>query len=382
MREVLDRSSRAVVASIHSCRAVVVSLLLLFGAHEVSASVPLDVYRGLVEEAASHLAELAAVCERLNKDEKPEVWTKGEADPDLPLAFPAMEERALSETRRIMPPVSVVEFGGRKVEVNNEWLHTALDEYEKASRSSNASNEERAHALGAIVERLRAIEERLEEFETSGAAPRDVEAEKGRLNAILLHPDYNKEAARGSALQRLVDDLLNWLRSLLPDVAPVRPGTSARMSQGAQVFVLALSLLVVAYVAWRLWSKRSRETKKVGLGEARVVLGERLEADQTAADLLEEAERLARSGDLRGAIRKAYIALLCELGHRKIVLLARHNTNRDYLAAVRSGARPQLYAEMLPLTFDFEQHWYGRAEASASDWDEFRARCRRALRVV
>ncbi|HEX7955777.1 MAG TPA: DUF4129 domain-containing protein, partial [Pyrinomonadaceae bacterium] len=114
--------------------------------------------------------------------------------------------------------------------------------------------------------------------------------------------------------------------------------------------------------------------------EARVVLGERLEADQTAADLLEEAERLARAGELRGAIRKAYVALLCELGDRGVVRLAQHKTNRDYLTAVRRAAAPGLYTEMLPLTFDFEVHWYGLRDASDSDWERFRERCRKVLK--
>ncbi len=110
------------------------------------------------------------------------------------------------------------------------------------------------------------------------------------------------------------------------------------------------------------------------------MLGERLEADQTAADLLDEAERLARAGELRGAIRKAYVALLCELGDRGVVRLAQHKTNRDYLDAVRRAARPRLYTEMLPLTSDFELHWYGLRAASDADWESFKTRCRKALK--
>jgi hypothetical protein len=100
-------------------------------------------------------------------------------------------------------------------------------------------------------------------------------------------------------------------------------------------------------------------------------LGERLEPDQTSADLLAQAEALARSGDLRAAIRKAYIALLCELGDRKIVSLAQHKTNRDYLNSVRERAR--LYKLMLHLTSKFELHWYGFQPAMENDWNEFRS---------
>jgi hypothetical protein len=101
------------------------------------------------------------------------------------------------------------------------------------------------------------------------------------------------------------------------------------------------------------------------------VLGERLEPEESAGDLLSEAETLARRGELRAAIRKAYIALLVELGDRKIISLAQHKTNRDYLRAV-SGV-PALYANMSGLTDSFERHWYGIAQATQQDWQTFQA---------
>ena len=122
-------------------------------------------------------------------------------------------------------------------------------------------------------------------------------------------------------------------------------------------------------------SRRKKKTKR----EARIVLGERLEADQTAADLLAQAEILAREGNLRAAIRKAYIALLCELGDRKIISLAQHKTNRDYLNSVRDKA--SLYASMRKLTSRFELHWYGFVPANENDWNEFRADYKATLRT-
>jgi hypothetical protein len=107
-------------------------------------------------------------------------------------------------------------------------------------------------------------------------------------------------------------------------------------------------------------------------------LGERLEPDATATDLLSEAEALARQGDLRAAIRKAYIALLVELGDRKLISLAHHKTNRDYLNSVRSI--PDLHSQMRGLTDSFERHWYGFASATANDWQDFRAGYLAALR--
>src|SRR5207249_4453948 len=143
------------------------------------------------------------------------------------------------------------------------------------------------------------------------------------------------------------------------------------VAQAAQIIVIAVCVGAIALLIWRygprlLSGRRKKKTKR----EARIVLGERLEADQTAADLLAQAESLARNGDLRAAIRKAYIALLCELGDRKLISLAQHKTNRDYLNSVRD--KGSLYSGMRKLTQSFELHWYGFVPAGETDWTEFR----------
>lgn len=289
--------------------------------------------------------------------------------------------RTLAGVRRLLPRTERVVWAGGAVEVNNGWLHDALDAYEETAGGLGGG--ERAEALGDIAARLHALEARVSEAEGGAAGPgRDKDAEKGRLNTILRRPEYNREAARGGALQRLVERFFEWLRGLIPDAEPIRPGArGGGLSRAAQIFIFGLSFAVLAYVFWRFWQRRERAPKPGRRREARVVLGERLEADQTAADLLEESERLAREGNLRAAIRKAYVALLCELGDRRVIGLAQHKTNRDYLHAVQQGA-PRLYPEMLPLTFNYELHWYGAQDASETDWSDFRERCRRALAAL
>jgi hypothetical protein len=165
-------------------------------------------------------------------------------------------------------------------------------------------------------------------------------------------------------------------------MAPVQPGASPGVSRAAQIFVLALCLVVLAFVVRKYLARRARGVKATRPREPRVVLGEQLAPDQTAADLLSDAERLARTGDLRGAIRKAYVALLCELGDRRVIRLAQHKTNRDYLQAIRASAPPGLYTEMLPLTFNFELHWYGLQAAEENDWKDFHQRCRQVLKSI
>jgi hypothetical protein len=278
--------------------------------------------------------------------------------------------------RELLPAKETVLLNGQSIMVDNTWLHESLREYEKAN-----STRRRAETLVRIEERLRSLDERLDEMQRpTSVNTGDKDSNKGKLAEILRRPDYNKTIDEGSALQRWWTRFVRWILSLLPKWKPIMPNGSPLLARIVQILVLVASLAAIVFLVWKLAPRylSNRRSKKKKL-EARIVLGERLEPDQTSADLLAQAESLARSGDLRGAIRKAYIALLCELGDRKIVSLAQHKTNRDYLNSVRERAR--LYSSMRQLTNSFERHWYGIQPPAENDWREFRNGYQKALRV-
>ena len=279
----------------------------------------------------------------------------------------------ITQLRAELPANEMVLLSGQSIAVDNRWLHEALSDYEKVKGESGRSGQ----ILVGIGERLLAILERLDEMK-NGASAADKDESKARLAEILRRPEYNKGAAEGSALERLWERFLRWLSGLFPKTKPLQPGTARAFSGIAQIVVIVVCLVGIAFFIWKfapryLRNRGKRKTKR----EARIVLGERLEPDQTPSDLLEQAESLARSGDLRAAIRKAYIALLCELGDRKIISLAQHKTNRDYLGAVRH--RPSLFNSMRSLTNSFELHWYGFVPPGENDWDDFRNRYREVV---
>jgi hypothetical protein len=128
-----------------------------------------------------------------------------------------------------------------------------------------------------------------------------------------------------------------------------------------------IAFLIYRFAPFLFERFQNREKKQK---RERVILGERLAENETAQNLFDEAEKLAREGNLRGAIRKGYIALLCDLSDRKIIGLSRHKTNRDYLKAVRR--KSELYENMNGLTLNFERHWYGFEAANQADWEEFK----------
>lgn len=342
---------------------IYVALLTLCGT-KAAMAISLAEYRDRVHQATVALDSLTTLSEDAGASSRNET-----------------EASALENVRRILPPTERVEWEGGVVFVNNEWLHKEIENYE---RMTSASDEERADALARIAERLHALESRLTEAnDAKNSSARDTEAEKGRLAAILRRPEYNTETSRGGALQRMAEQIIKWLRDLFPQMKPIRPGTATRLSNTARILIYVLTIAVILFVVWRYVPgliRRRRMAKKTTIREARIVLGQTIAPDQSAADLLGEAEMLARQGDVRGAIRKAYIALLCELGDRKILRLAQHKTNRDYLRDVQK--RMPLYEEMQPLTINFERHWYGFEAATESDWQDFYARCQKALNAT
>lgn len=296
--------------------------------------------------------------------------------------YPSQREQFITATialvRAEMPPQETVLLGRQTVAVDNSWLHKALDELEKP-RGDNAR---RTAILAHIDERLRALGERLDEMR-DGKPDASKDDNKTRLAEILRRSEYNKQQAEeGGALTRLINRFLRWLsrNRLFPETKPLQPGSAMALSRVAQVIVIGISVAAIGFLIWRFAPRYLRNRRKKKTGRAvRIVLGERLEPDQTSADLLAQAELLARSGDLRAAIRKAYIALLCELGDRKVISLAQHKTNRDYLGAVRD--RPSLFSSMRGLTNSFETHWYGFVPPGEDDWKEFRNSYQQALKT-
>lgn len=284
-------------------------------------------------------------------------------------------QATIARLRSQLPAKETIMLPGQTVAVDNSWLHEALNEYEK----STGAHSRRTELLTRIGERLLAIGQRLDEAQPKTSAANKDE-EKGRLAEILRRPEYNKTPAEDSAIGRLWERFLRWLASLFPRTKPIAPGSSMAISRIAEIIVLAVGVAVIAFLIWKFLPRFLRNrSKKKPKREARVVLGERLEPDQTSADLLAQAEALARGGDLRAAIRKAYIAFLCELGDRKIISLAQHKTNRDYLNSVRD--KGALHSSMRGLTHSFEVHWYGFQPAGENDWDDFRKGYQQALRT-
>ena len=334
--------------------------LVFFVAPINIAAIPLSDYHQNLQRAITALDSLA----------------QSDEDEDQP-----SYERRLTETvnavRKLIPENQSVESGSSVWDVDNSWLHKKLDEFEAEDAS------ERADLRHQLIQSLQTIQERVGEFQNAPAAenPSKDEANR-RLEGILSRSEYGGQSGQGSAIARLFSRFIRWLSQFLPRMSPMNPSKGNPLTVLAQFVVVALAAAVIVYVIIKLarhFGKRSHKVKAKKKKEARIILGERLEPEASATDLLAEAEALARKGEIRAAIRKTYIALLVELGDRKIISLAQHKTNRDYLRAVSNN--PSLYGNMRGLTDSFERHWYGFAETSPGDWQTFKAAYLAALRT-
>jgi hypothetical protein len=288
------------------------------------------------------------------------------------------ERRWLARIRGELIVTEKVEWEGNVVETDNHWLEARLQAFAETPERTP-----RRLILTEIGERLAAIETKIAELEGPASSDRSKDEDKRKLAEILRRPEFQKPREdQESWFERVQKSIKEWFDEKFP--SPNVPRGAAQglqsISFGLQMVLYALILGFIAFIIYRFapfLADRFRRRETTEKGE-RVILGEKLAADEDAQTLFDEAEALAREGNLRGAIRKGYIALLCELSDRKLIGLAQHKTNRDYLRDVRK--KDELYRNMNGLTTSFERHWYGFETADEADWNEFRQIYRQAVK--
>ncbi len=292
--------------------------------------------------------------------------------------YRTVDRQKAAEIRKLIPRTESIEWQGGSVETDNDWLHVELDKY-----ADDFDSAKRAAIRKSISERLEALANVVAETKAATAGDHSKDEDKRKLAEILQRGEYQKPVeADESLFQRLKRKFLEWLVSMFPKMDRQPQETSPGLTSLAFVLQLLLYLGLAAGIIFLIYKFlphiSGRFKKRTGRKKSdRVILGERIADDLSSSDLFAEAERLARDGELRLAIRKGYIALLCELSERKAIGLARHKTNRDYLRDLRS--KKDLFENVLGLTGSFERHWYGSQASEMQDWEEFKTLYRRTL---
>ncbi len=277
---------------------------------------------------------------------------------------------------QMLPVAETVEAGETTITVNNSWINVEIQKY----KAKTVLPEKRL-ILNEIYERLDAIEYKIDELQAAQNSATGKDAEKRKLAEILKREEFQKPAeAEESLFQKMLRWFDEWLNQKFPKVNQRLPASNfsgfAKVLQYLLYAVLigALGFLIYRFAPFLMEKfRRNRENDE----SERIILGEKISADETSANLFSEAETLALNGNLRDAIRKGYIAFLFELSERKMIGLAKHKTNRDYLRAVRK--QQELFKNMNGLTLNYERHWYGFEDADLQDWEEFKTNYKQAL---
>ncbi len=313
--------------------------------------------------SAEGISTISDYADRLNRAKQ----TVGEViEQESPA--PTVVDR-MNSIKRLLPASEEVEFGGSIVRVDNAWLREALD---NVIKNADGDIEQRHSMLSEIADRLASLQQRVNEAGAQSAAVS--QDQRARLEGILARPEYQPEEKRESFVQRWFRKLREVLARLLERLfggSPARelPASSAGLVTLFRILVFLVVIAALVFGIIKLMRRLERRRKLAEEPEKREVLGEEIAEDATAADLFARASELARQGEYRRAIRRAYVALLCELEERGKLRLHRSKTNRDYLDALRSEA--QIYPAFSTMTGAFEQVWYGEDRATEEEFKEF-----------
>ncbi|MFV0387719.1 MAG: DUF4129 domain-containing protein [Pyrinomonadaceae bacterium] len=272
------------------------------------------------------------------------------------------------KAKRFLPVKEKVTFENSEIETNNSVL---LDRF---SALSTVGDDEKVSIAVEIQERLNSIEYSIEMLQKEVVPANNIKIKRD-LNTILSREEYAKPNNERGFLMSLWDRFLEWLKSLFPESKPLPRSEIGfgfgRYATAAQWILYTLIFALIAYLLFKfLPVLRKRFFTSDGKGGERIILGETISSDATSVTLFSEAEALAAAGDLRGAVRKGYIALLFELGERSAIKIAWNKTNRDYLRDLRNNHK--LLSPVRSLTNEYERHWYGDEPVAFADWDKFR----------
>ena len=286
---------------------------------------------------------------------------------------------ALARVRELLPPAETVEFDGRTIPVDNAWVGDEVGRYETSKDGAS-----RSAALDRIATRLYAIDLHLDALDETAAHA--TEEERAKLREILSRSEFQGPAE--SPFAKWVRDLRRRIGEFLADLLQRLFGGSrgqsvtvgiriAVIALGSLALLLLVRALAVAFARRGTGGKRRKRAKR---SRTKTVLGEELDETATSADIAAAARALAAKGDLRGAVRKLFVALIYRLDERGLVLLHAESTNREYLALVREVGR--LHPVMTAMTDVFERVWYGEAPLDRAGYDEFERMYTRAGEIV
>ena len=234
------------------------------------------------------------------------------------------------------------------------------------------------------------------------AAPADVSELNRRIDQVLERREYTWRTPREKAahskgwfeewiesagrmirgwmksLSGKLDRLFKWIFEKWLNRQPGLDGASKPWGSGTRIALWAALALSLAIIAWALLRALREKSAPVVAAEAIPAIPDLTAADVAADELPEDgwlqlARDHAARGDFALATRAMWLACLAHLGHRELLRIARHKSNRDYDLELRRRARTrdELLAAFRENLTAFESSWYGRHQVTAEIFARF-----------
>ncbi len=162
-------------------------------------------------------------------------------------------------------------------------------------------------------------------------------------------------------LSQIIQAILDWLHSM--NVSIPQTTDSRGISSSLQYLLYALGAIAVVVLIYVLF-------RRVRLKQMALSLKKRgaLDVEQVlnASGWKEEAEKLAKQGDYRGACRALYLSLLQVFDENKIAIFAPAKTNYEYRYLL--SKHPQICQGFISVADIVELVWFGNKRAESTDY--------------
>jgi len=150
---------------------------------------------------------------------------------------------------------------------------------------------------------------------------------------------FDKQLERiGNALSRAWNAIEDFFGRLWPrglNLSPDNSGRGTSWMKDIRIWLTLVAILTIAAGAVLLWLRRQRQTASISIPLAILPLPDLSEGALATAHSEDEwfalASRLQQEGELRLAVRAAYLGLLAGLAQREWLTIRRDRTNREYL---------------------------------------------------
>ena len=150
---------------------------------------------------------------------------------------------------------------------------------------------------------------------------------------------FDRQLARiGNALSWAWNAIVDFFRKLWPrglNLSSDNGGRGTAWMKNLRIWLTLVAILTMAAGAVLLWLRRRRQAAPISIPLAIAPLPDLSEGALATARSEDEwfalASRLQREGELRLAVRAAYLGLLAGLAQREWLTIRRDRTNREYL---------------------------------------------------